>query len=299
MGVYLGYVGSIELSRRSLSGALVSLVNPSDVNAVRDRFSFDFDEGSLLSGDLVEIRTTDGTNLDFISSGGWANSTVQPSGNWYIFIDELGGIRLYDNFNDSLEGSAAGLVTLVAIERNIPIEVRVQGNDTRLLASVTEYELNTNREAVDITTLSDSYRQQYSSLISGSGRITALWDYVSKYNTESVNYLMQLVLRTEIGSDFHAKFYIKNEDTDSSSGTSKASQLNDSLWWEFDGLITNSATNFTPDSLIASTIDFVATGPIKLRVKTTQPAGKLLQEDDDPILLEQGGYLLLEGLGEA
>jgi hypothetical protein len=61
MGVYLGQIGTIELTRKSLEGSKESVVNPSDVNATRNRFSFDFDEGFLISGDLAEITTTDGT----------------------------------------------------------------------------------------------------------------------------------------------------------------------------------------------------------------------------------------------
>lgn len=294
MAVYLGNIGNIEITRQASENDLESIVNPSDVNAGRNRFSFDFDEGSLISGDLVEITATDGTNLDFIDVSGWGNNIVQSSGNWYIFIDELGGIRLYDNFDDSLEGSTQGLIPLTEIIRNIPIRVTVRNRDKRLLACVTDYELNTNRETVDITALSDQYRQQYSSLITGSGRITAQWDYVNEAGDEPVNYLMQLVLRTEIGSGFHAKFFIKSADTDAAGGSFSATQLNDALWWEFDALVTSSATSFAPGDIIVSTIDFVATGPIKLRARTTF-GRRLLQEAGDPILLEQGGYALLEG----
>ena len=299
MGIYLGNIGNIEITRKASESDLESIVNPSDVNASRNRFSFDFDEGSLISGDLVELTTTDGTDLDFVDATGWSVGTVQSSGNWYIFIDELGGIKLYDNFDDSLEGSVAGLVPLNAIARDIPIRVTVRDRDRRLLASITDYELNTNRETVDITALSDQYRQQYSSLISGSGRLTAQWDYVNEAGQEPVNYLMQLVLRTEIGSGFHAKFYIKSANTDASGGSFSATQVNDALWWEFDALVTASATSFAPGDIIVSTIDFVATGPIKLRARTTTQS-KLLQEDGSPILLEQGGgYLLLEGEDDA
>jgi hypothetical protein len=294
MAVYLGNVGNIEITRKASENDLESIVNPSDVNAGRSRFSFDFDEGSLISGDFIDITATDGTDLDFIDASGWGDNTVQSSGNWYIFIDELGGIRLYDNFDDSLEGSTEGLISLAAINRDIPIRVTVRDRDKRLLACVTDYELNTNRETVDITTLSDQYRQQYSSLITGSGRITAQWDYVNEAGDEPVNYLMQLVLRTEIGSGFHAKFFIKSADTDAAGGSFSATQLNDALWWEFDALVTSSATSFAPGDIIVSTIDFVATGPIKLRARTTS-ARRLLQEAGDPILLEQGGYMLLEG----
>jgi hypothetical protein len=294
MGIYLGNVGNIEITRKSFEGTKESVVNPSDVNTARDRFSFDFDEGYLISGDLVELTTLDGTTLDFVDASGWGNNTVQTSGNWYVFIDELGGIRLYDNFDDSLEGSSSGLVSLAAIARNIPIRVVVRDRDTRLLASISDYELNTNRETVDITALSDEYRQQFSSLITGSGSLTAQWDYNKGTNEEPVHYLMQLVLRTEIGSGFRAKFYIKSANTDAAGGSFSASQFNDALWWEFDAIVTNSATSFAPGEIIVSRIDFVTTGAIRLRARTTA-ARKLLQEDGDPLVLEQGGYYLLEG----
>lgn len=295
MGIYLGNIGNIELTRKGGEGELYSVVNPSDVNADRYRFSFDFDEGALISGDLLELSTTDGTDLDFVDATGWAAGTVQPSGNWYVFIDEIGGIKLYSNFDDSLEGSAAGLIPLVAIARDIPIRVKVRERDARLLACITDYELNTNRETVDTTSLSDQYRQQYSSLISGSGRLTAQWDYVNNAGEEPVNYLMQLVLRTEIGSSFHAKFYIKSANTDAAAGSFEVTQLNDALWWEFDALVTNSATSFAPGDIIVSTIDFVATGPIKLRART-RTVGYLLQESGDKITLEQdaASYLVME-----
>jgi hypothetical protein len=297
MGIYLGEVGSVEITRKSIEEDKESIVNPSDVNVGRNRFSFDFEEGCLISGDLVELSTTDGTNLDFVAASGWSNNAKQGSGNWYVFIDEIGGVRLYSNFDDSLEGSTAGLIPLATITRDIPIRVRVRDRDTRLLASVVDYELNTNRETVDITSLSDQYRQQYSSLISGSGSLSAQWDYVNESNQEPVHYLMQLVLRTEIGSSFRAKFYIKSANK-ASKGMFPSSQLNDALWWEFDAIVTNSATSFDASSIIVSRIDFIATGPIRLRARTTT-GSKLLQESGSPLLLEQMGYYLLEGEEQA
>jgi hypothetical protein len=297
MGIYLGQIGQIELTRKSLEGSLESIVNPSDVNTERDRFSFDFDEGYLVSGDLIEIATTDGTNLDFVSAAGWTVGSVQTSGNWYVAVDELGGIKLYNNFDDSLEGSTAGRISLTTITRNIPIRVTVRDRDSRILADVVEYELNTNRETVDITTLSDQHRQQYSSLITGSGRLTAHWDYTNVAGTEPVHYLMQLVVRTEVGSSFHGKFYVKAENTTAQTGSFSATQINDALWWEFDALVTSAAVSFTPDSVIVGTIDFVATGPIRLKARTQQKR-YLLQESDGKIELEQDptSYLLLEEL---
>lgn len=295
MGIYLGQIGTIELTRKSAESVKESVVNPSDVNVGRKRFSFDFEEGTLLTGDLLEISTTDGTNLDFIAASGWADNTVYPSGNWYAFVDELGGVKLYTTFASSLEGGATNIVSLATISRDIPIRIVVRDRDTRILGDVTEYELNTNREVVDVSVLGDEYRQQYSSLITGSGRLTAHWDYIADTGEESINYLMQLVLRTEVGSIFHGKFYIKAVDTTAQAGSFAATQTNDSLWWEFDALVTNAAVNFTPDSVITAAIDFVATGPIKLRAET-QSKRFLLQEDTGKLELEQDStsYLMLE-----
>jgi len=293
MATYLGNIGNIELMRKSLEGAKQSLVNPADVNAGRKRFSFDFDEGYLITGDLIEIKTTDGTTLDFIAAEGWSDNVVYSSGNWYVFIDEIGGIRLYNSFDDSLEGTKTLAIDLQEIARDIPIEVTVRSRAGRLLACVTDYELNTSREVIDITSLSDEHRQQWSSLITGSGRLSAQWDYGNIGDVEPVHYLMQLILRTEIGSSFGAKFFIKSEDTGPSGGVFDQSQYDDSLWWEFDALVTNSATSFAPGQIIQSTIDFVATGPIRLKARTAAQR-RLLQESGGPILLEQGGYLLLE-----
>lgn len=297
MGIYLGQIGSIELTRKSPDGLLTSVVNPNDVNTDRDRFSFDFNEGALITGDLLELTTTDGTNLDFIGASGWANNIVQPSGNWYVFVDEIGGINLYDDFAESLEGGITGRIPLTAIARNIPIRILVRDRDARILGSVIDYELNTSRETVDITVLSDEYRQQYSSLISGSGRLTAHWDYAGIVGQESVHYLMQLVLRTEVGAAFHAKFYIKSADTTAQGGSFSGAQINDALWWEFDAIVTSAAVSFAPDSLINGVIDFVATGPIRMRAQTQQKR-YLLQEDTGKIKLEQDGtaFVLLEEL---
>lgn len=295
MGVYLGDVGNVEIRRESIEGFKESVVNPSDVNAVKNRFSFDFEEGVLITGDLLEISTTDGTDLDFVDASGWANSTVQTSGNWYVFVDQLGGVKLYSTFDDSLEGGSTGLIPLNAIARDIPIQVSIRDRDSRILGQVTEYVLNTNRETVDTTTLSDEHRQQISSLISGSGTIETLWDYVEESNTEPANYLMQLVLRTEIGSAFRAKLYIKSPGTKPVTLGYRNTQVNDSLWWEFDAIVTNSSTRFQAGEALVSSIDFVTTGSIKLR-SITQTPSYLLQEDGFQITVEQDSdsQLLLE-----
>ena len=107
---------------------------------------------------------------------------------------------------------------------------------------------------------------------------------------------MQLVLRTEIGSAFKAKLYIKSPDTSAVGGNFNTNQINDALWWEFDAIVTDSATQFDSGRIISSAINFVTTGSIRLRAQT-QVSDRLLQEDGTSrIALEQSNtsFILLE-----
>lgn len=285
MSVYLGSYGLVELRRSSELAEKTSVVNPGDVNASRRRFSFDFDAGFLNSGDQLEIRTTDGTDLDFVDATGWGVGTVQDAGHWYINVDELGGIRLYDTFDKAIEGLQSQAIVLTSIARDIPIAVRVSNLIPHILAQCTYFELNTNREAVDVTALGDEFRSQYSSLISGSGNFRAYWEYLPSYakqsTAESAHYLLQLAIRTEVGSKFASKFYLKvsNERGD-------ATSIDDEIWYEVEGLITQAGVNFSPENAVEISADFVTTGPIRLLAKTT-PSDKVLQEDAGDIRLEQ------------
>lgn len=295
MSVYLGTFGDITLRRSSASAIKESVVNPGDVNAIKRRFSFDFDSGYLISGDQLEITSTDGTNLDFIDASGWRNNTVQASGKWYINIDELGGIKLYETFADALTGDTASAVVLQDLNRDIPIKVEVENVAMRQLGQVISYELNTNRDVVDITGMAEEFRSQWSGLMSGSGRVVCLWDYrdtVGGGQYETINYLMQLALRTEIGSEFDANLYIK---TDSYHPDGGVSLINDALWYEVRGVITQAAIQFQSGTVVEATADFITTGPIRLKTRT-QPKRYLLQEDGGKIGLEQDptSFLLLE-----
>jgi len=285
MSVYLGSYGLVELRRSSELAEKTSVVNPGDVNVSRRRFGFDFDSGFLHSGDQLEIRTTDGTDLDFVDATGWLVNAVQDAGHWYVHVDELGGIRLYDTFDKAVGGLQNQAIVLTSIARNIPIAVRIVNSIPRILAQCSYFELNTTREAVDVTVLGDEFRSQYSSLISGSGNFRAYWEYLPTYEkqltAESANYLLQLAIRTEVGSKFGAKFYLKvgNE-------MGNRTTIDDELWYEIEGVITQAGVNFSPDNAVEISADFVTTGPIRLLAKTI-PSEKVLQEDLGDIRLEQ------------
>nr|BAR24166.1 phage major tail protein 2 [uncultured Mediterranean phage uvMED]BAR24231.1 phage major tail protein 2 [uncultured Mediterranean phage uvMED]BAR24257.1 phage major tail protein 2 [uncultured Mediterranean phage uvMED] len=278
MSVYLGTYGQVELQRQFDGVDLRSTINPSDVNATKKRFSFDFEHGQLLSGDQVEITSTDGTALDFIDS--YTKTSVKK----FIHVDELDGIRLYDSFAHAVNGGTTNATALATPANDLPVKVKVENAEYKVLAQVNGFELNTERETVDTTTLSDEFRNRISTLMSGSGRMSAFWEYTGDTANELPNYLVELSLRTRVGSQFKARFYIKRT-THNPGGV--AANDNDEVFYEFTGVLTGCAVQFAPDNTVQVQADFITTGTIQLRMDLEVP-NKLLQEDTDEILLEQG-----------
>ena len=286
MSVYLGTTGEIELQRQFDGGELQSTIVSSDVNVTAKRFSFDFEHGQLISGDQVQITSTDGTALDFIDS--YTSTSVTK----FIHVDELDGIRLYNSFADAINGGTANAIALAAPGNALPIRVKVENSDYKILAQVNNFELNTERETVDTTTLSDEFRSRISTLMSGSGRISCFWEYTGDAINELPNYLVELSLRTRVGSQFKARFYIK---TAGNSGGGGIDTRDDEIYYEFSGVLTACAVQFNPTETVQIQADFISTGPIQLRANFAVGA-KLLQEDLDEILLDQDATdaLLLE-----
>ena len=147
MAVFLGSEGCVELKRTQVDEDIFGTVQPSDVNTSRNRFSFDYPLGMLITGDRVAIKTTDSTDLDFVDASGWPDNRVYPDGIFFLNVDELGAIRLYRNFDHALSGETEGRIPLNSISRDIPIEVEIQNNVYRILGQVRSFELNTEREA--------------------------------------------------------------------------------------------------------------------------------------------------------
>lgn len=285
MAVYLGTYGQVELRRMSDDAEKTSVVNSGDVNVARRRFSFDFDTGFLATGDQLEIKRTNTGTLDFVATSGFLTGVRQTSGTWFINVDELGGIRLYDTFDKALAGVQSQAIELSSIASDIPISVKIVNSIPHILTQCTYFELNTNREVVDTTALGDQFRTQFSSLISGSGSFRAYWDYLPTYarNTsgETANYLLKLAVRTEVGSKFAAKLYLR---VGGDSGTKTT--IDDEIWYDIEGIITQAGVNFGADNVVEVTADFITTGPIRLLAKTVT-SNKVLQENTDDIRLEQ------------
>jgi len=286
MTVYLGNAGNIELTRDS-GDVIGGTITPSNVVASKGLFSFDFSSGTFVTGDFVEFRSIDNvTTLSFVS--GWAYS----KGNWFVNVDQLDGLRLYNTYSDAVAGELNNRVALATPGAAIAVGCKILNSTPRILGQIVKFELSTDREAVDKTGLGDEFRNQYSTLITGSGSIECIFDYAVAGETEVAVYLHNLLLRQQFGSDFKANLYILIEGQ--AQGVNAA---NDSIWYEISGVMTQAAISCTAGDIISSTFTFVTTGEIKLRVQTTTWGDLVLNAAGDRMVLSTADADILE-LGE-
>lgn len=286
MAIYLGNGGFVELRRESLNVRLTSRLDPDDVNVDYRRFSFDFESGILITGDRLAIGTIDGSNLELVAGH------VYPDGLWYIHVDEVGGIRLYSNFADSLSGDYDSALDLVAPTAAQDIYAELGDVDFRCIAKVQEYNISTSRETMDLTELGTEFRRQYANgLISGQGALSCFWEYQHQFCDDSTpsrsevpHYLARLILRTQLGGSFTGRFFLHSPNS--------STNQEDYLWYEAKCIITNCAMAVSPAQPITTQIDFVTSGAFQL--KAGQLPSYLLQESGDLILQESGSGILLD-----
>lgn len=293
MAVYLGNVGLVSLQRYGAT-SYSSTLDVADVNVAQKRFSFDFPNGTFISGDYVQLTRTGGGNLDFIDASGFTPAGQAPSGAWYVNVDAIGGIRLYTTYGNSLEGDISKAITLLTPSTSYGITAAVSNAGYRTLGEVTDYELSTNRTTLDATVLGDEFVNQVSGLISGSGSMTCFWDFGENGNLETAQYVHELILRQKIGSNFKAAFVLKRSGESAATGPQSSDSAQ--LYYEVEGLITDVGISFTASDAVQSQIDFVTTGDIRLRYSDggSIAGSLLLQEDGSAMDLESGTGRLLQ-----
>ncbi len=283
MSIYFGSTGFIELKRDALNSEISTSLDPADVNTTKKRFSVEKVNGSLITGDQIEIETTDGSNLELLSNHSF------PDLRKYIHIDDMGGIRLYDTFSSALAGEVTDALTLTAPSSTKNISIRTRNSRFRPLAKITEFEITTTRDTIDITNLGQEFRKQYENgLISGQGTIQTIWQHRNFQNDttfpspEFPVYLSQLLVRMQQGADFEGRFYVYHD----------PGQSTNSVWYQSMCVVTNVAVNVPAGGLVEARIEFVTNGDIRLH--NGVPPSFLLLESSDKILQEDGDGILLE-----
>ena len=287
MAVFLGRHGNVRL-RRGLAtpyALLEDQIKPDDVNTALNRLGFDSSADNLITGDRIDISTTDARGLVCFAASSWSSVVVEPSISAYVHVNAVGGLRFFHEFENAINNNRAAELTLTAFAgAALPITVKVRDVAENVLGNVTGYTLNTDRETIDATSLSDRFRKQYSAgIISGSGSIDCLFDYTSTGIKETPLLMLQLIHRVDIGSEFDLVLYLTDKELNPS--------LNN-VYYEMEAMVTQTGVTVDTEDVIRCTIDFVTTGEISLLIG--EPAGYVLKEDDDRIEIEQSLDFLLK-----
>lgn len=288
MTYFLGSVGNVRL-RRSNEIALSAIVKDADVTTALNRLGFEGAIENLVTGDRVTVSTEDPRGLLFFNTSSWVDGegVEQRTFSAYINVNPAGGLRFFPTFADSINNNRAVEYQVKSFAGE-PLLVNILPRDVsaNVLGSVNSYTFNTNRDSLDVTTLSDKFRRMYSAgLISGAGSIDCKFSYETSGIKETPLLMLQLINRVDIGSQFDCLLSVTDSENDSEI---------DNIYYEFEAMVTRSGIEVTATDIITCSIDFVTTGEIKLLVG--RPSGYILKEDDYRIALNQDSlsFLLTE-----
>ena len=304
MAIWMGLDGGIRIER-SATAPVYGYISPSDADPGSKRFGLDKNIGNLfITGDRVEIARVDENGvsieepLDFVSGSGWSDGNVYPDGTWYVNVDQVGGMRLFESWSDALNNYPPDAIELVEPSGTYRLSLRVVEGVERCLGQTQSWTLNTNRDVADITSLGEGFAKNQATMVSGSGDIDCLFNVLpdscagDSGNEEFSYYLHKLALRLEIGSEFIGVFVIKH--AGAIPLDSYDERIHDrELFYLCNCVITEVGVEINTEDIIHSKISFVTTNEIKLLfdapanylLQEPQPDQRILQESDFGVLL--------------
>jgi hypothetical protein len=287
MTVFLGVHGTVKLRRNAgaTSTQLSDSIDPADISTTLNRIGLDTSLDNILTGDRLDISTVDPRGLICFDPSAWDSGVVESSISVFVNVNGAGGLRFFHLFSDAVNNNRSAELTVYAFSGvSIPIGYTIRDVVYNTLGNVINYQLNTDREALDVTSLSDKFRNQYAAgLISGSGTIDCLFDYTSDGSKESPLLMLQLIQRLDIGSAFDCAFYLTDAEITPETQT---------IFYQTTAMVTRAGVTVNTTDTIQCAIDFVTTGEIRLLVG--RPADYILKEDDDRIQLEESLAFLLQ-----
>lgn len=282
MSIYLGREGYVQLRRIAETDEYVrGVLTPNDVNVSERRFSFNFSTSAFITGDRIELGTQDLSNLVLIQNHSFPDALV------YVNVDDAGGIRLFDTFEQAVNGDINDALPLERDTGNQNIRARTRDPGFNFISQVYKYEITTSRDSVDVTALGKFFRENYSNgLISGQGSLSCFWEYKNTLGDDKVggkdevpNYMAKLLLRLKQGSVFLGRFVIFDD------------KRGHKIFYEMRCVVTNVAIQAgTREEIIETEINFVTSGRISLKV--SQDFGSLLLEDSSKLLAEDSTQIL-------
>nr|BAR34302.1 phage major tail protein 2 [uncultured Mediterranean phage uvMED] len=303
MAIWIGEAGGIRIAGPS-SERIYTRIDPGDVDASAKRFGFEDGRFTLITGDRIWIRRIDSNGnpegiLDFVAASGWSDGVQRPDGQWFVYVDGVGGLRLFKEWADAINNEKGKAVSLNSISAGYRVSYEVVQGEEECLGQTIGWTLNTDRDVADFTSLGDNFKQRMSTMISGSGDLDCYFDYENRLCSDNEGtfpsvYMHNLALRQEIGANFIGVFLMKRSNAVPLNELLTREEAFPELFYRVECVITGVATELVYDQPIHSKITFVTTGPIQLLMG--YPSGYLLQEQppNDKILRESGFGILLE-----
>jgi hypothetical protein len=259
MPYILGGNGFIKFKRGSSVSPLPATVDQANVNTILNRVGIDISTDDLITGDRINFETSDPNGLLFLTGAPKQATYFIQRNN--IDGKSAGGLRLFNTFEAAVNNVRAQEISLVSnwgAVQSIDIKYSIQDLDYQTLGSVRSYTFTTERDAIDVTSLGDSFRRQYEAgLLSGTGTISCIFDYEGGNSTEASLVMLQILNRATVGSGFDAHLVL---------GESLGDNNDLSIYYEVTGVITKAGIDVSTDSVITCEIDFVTTGDIHFRL---------------------------------
>jgi hypothetical protein len=285
MTFFVGHRGAVTF-KRALSTQYAKIedtIDIADITTRLNRLSFDKATDNLITGDRVTITTSDPRKLAFLPPSAWRNNQLQSSISCFINVNLAGGLRLFRTFDQAVNNDRLHEISLIVFSGEpLPITVTVRDTSHNILGDVESYQFYTDRESIDTTALQDKFKQQYTAgLLSGGGSIDCIFNYKSTGFKETSLFLVQLIHRIDIGSEFDLALYLIDN---------KGDRTKDDVYYSVNAMITKAGAQVTANDIIRCSIDFVSVGEIRLLVG--RPSAVLLKEDGEPIGLEQSSSRL-------
>lgn len=304
MTVFAGHYGSIEFKRVGSPNILDLEIAAADISYLRKRFALgvpgglDLTFGTITTGDRIRISTEDTRGLPFRFYTNAANTTfIDNPGKdvgpleFFANVDAMGAIRMYRTFSDAInnpgERYLAVPLDIDITEKPWNVAVNLLPGAFNTLGKVQGFEISTDRETIDITSLGEKFRGFSASAITGNGTVDCLFDLNTIANEEVPIALAELIQKVEIGSRFEGKFYILEPGPPQPPGYGQL----DGVFYELEGVLSRSAFTVRADQIAECSFDFITAGEFKLR--TGESPVDLTTEDGVSI----GNESTLEELG--
>jgi hypothetical protein len=280
--VFAGHYGSIELKRIGGPFSLDLEIRAQDISSSRKRFALSTKEGqdipfgTIATGDRLRIKTTDSRGLPFRFYKNIANSqfiddpgaAVGPL-EFFANVDTMGAIRMYRTFADAIANSDTRYLAIPLSKPSgsapWPVTVNMLPGAFNTLGKVQSFELSTDRENIDTTSLGDRYKSVSASSISGSGTVDCLFEFKNVAGQEIPVALADLIQKVEIGSQFEGKFYLLAPSQVPPRGYSS----NEGAYYQVKAMITRSSLVVQSNAIVECSFDFVTTGQFALKTGAT------------------------------